>query len=51
VVLGMSTFGISAPMKVVEQHFGFTPEHVVDAAKEAIGRGNKRGRHARAPQR
>ena len=36
VVLGMRTFGMSAPMKVVMEHFGFTVEHVVSAAKEAI---------------
>jgi transketolase len=37
-VLGMHTFGLSAPMKVVAQHFGFEPEHVVVAAKEQIAR-------------
>ena len=36
VVLGMRTFGMSAPMKVVMEHFGFTVEHVVSAAKEAM---------------
>jgi len=36
VVLGMNTFGMSAPMKVVMKHFGFTVEHVVEAAKQAI---------------
>lgn len=35
-VLGMSTFGESAPGKVVMEHFGFTVEHVVDAAKEVM---------------
>jgi transketolase len=38
VVLGMRTFGMSAPMKVVTEHFGFTPEHVVSAAKESLAR-------------
>jgi len=38
VVLGMRTFGMSAPMKIVAEHFGFTPEHVVAAAKEALAR-------------
>ena len=38
VVLGMRTFGMSAPMKVVMEHFGFTPEHVVSAAKESLAR-------------
>ncbi len=37
-VLGMRTFGMSAPMKIVAEHFGFTPEHVADAAREAIVR-------------
>ncbi len=36
VVLGMHTFGMSAPMKVVMEHFGFTVEHVVSAAKQAM---------------
>jgi transketolase len=38
IVLGMHTFGLSAPIKVVAEHFGFTPEHVAAAAKEAIAR-------------
>jgi transketolase len=45
--LGMRSFGLSAPMQVVAEHFGFEPEHVVEAAREqvaanrahAIGRG------------
>jgi transketolase len=36
VVLGMRTFGMSAPMKVVMEHFGFTVDHVVSAAMQAI---------------
>ncbi len=40
VVLGMSTFGESAPMKVVMEHFGFTVEHVVKAAKEVMAKAN-----------
>ena len=35
-VLGMSTFGESAPMKVVMEHFGFTVEHVVATAKKCM---------------
>jgi transketolase len=38
IVLGMDTFGLSAPLKVVMEHFGFTPERVVEAAKQAVGR-------------
>lgn len=37
-ILGMHTFGLSAPMKVVAQHFGLEPEHVVAAAREQIAR-------------
>jgi transketolase len=36
VVLGMRSFGVSAPMKMVAEHFGFTPQRVAAAAKEAI---------------
>jgi transketolase len=42
VVLGMRTFGMSAPMKIVAEHFGFTPEHVVAAAKETLARSHQR---------
>jgi transketolase len=38
VVLGMHTFGMSAPIKVVADHFGFTPERVAAAAKQALAR-------------
>ena len=34
--LGMSGFGASAPVGVLLKHFGFTVEHVVALAKEAI---------------
>jgi transketolase len=37
VVLGMRTFGMSAPMKVVTEHFGFTVDGVVAAARRAMG--------------
>ncbi len=37
-ILGLHTFGLSAPMKVVDQHFGFEPAHVVTAAREQIRR-------------
>jgi len=36
IVLGMHSFGMSAPIKVVTEHFGFTVAHVVEAAKLAI---------------
>ncbi len=36
VVLGMRSFGMSAPMKIVAEHFGFNAEHAVAAAKTAM---------------
>ncbi|WJF89873.1 transketolase [Paraburkholderia bonniea] len=36
-VVGIDTFGESAPAGVLFKHFGFTVEHVVAAAKEALG--------------
>ncbi len=35
-VIGMETFGASAPLKDLLKKFGFTPEKVVEAAKESI---------------
>lgn len=35
-ILGLNTFGLSAPGKVAEQHFGFTAAHVVAAAKQQL---------------
>jgi len=35
-ILGMRSFGLSAPGKVVARHFGFEPGHVVAAAKQQI---------------
>ncbi|HUM13739.1 MAG TPA: transketolase [Myxococcaceae bacterium] len=37
-ILGMKSFGASAPLKDLLKHFGFTTEHVVAAAKEQLGR-------------
>ena len=37
-ILGIDTFGLSAPMKVVAQHFGFESAHVVAAAREQVAR-------------
>ena len=36
IVLGIKTFGLSAPLKVVSEHFGFTPEHVAQTAKQVL---------------
>ncbi|HET8724671.1 MAG TPA: transketolase [Anaeromyxobacteraceae bacterium] len=37
-VLGMETFGASAPLKELQRKFGFEPGHVVAAAREVLGR-------------
>lgn len=37
-VIGMRTFGASAPLKSVLTRFGFTPEHVVSVAREQIAK-------------
>ncbi len=36
-VIGMHTFGASAPLKALQQKFGFEPERVVAVAKEILG--------------
>lgn len=36
VVIGMKTFGASAPLKELQKKFGFTPDHVVAAAIEQV---------------
>ncbi|MGO9453944.1 MAG: transketolase [Candidatus Binataceae bacterium] len=36
--IGMKTFGASAPLKELQKKFGFTPDKVVEAAKEAIAK-------------
>ena len=44
IVVGMHTFGASAPLKDLQKKFGFTSDSVVSAAREAIAR-------SRQPQR
>ena len=36
-IIGMNTFGASAPLKELLKKFGFTPEKVVEAAREVAG--------------
>jgi transketolase len=38
-IIGMHTFGASAPLKALLQKFGFTPGHVVAAAKQQLRAG------------
>jgi transketolase len=37
-VIGMHTFGASAPLKELQKKFGFEPDRVVAVAKELLGR-------------
>ena len=37
-VIGMETFGASAPLKELQRKFGFEPDRVVLFAKEMLGR-------------
>src|SRR5579864_7980734 len=37
-ILGMKTFGASAPLKVLQKEFGFTKENIVAAAKSQIAK-------------
>ena len=39
--LGMHFFGASAPLKSLQKKFGFTPEHIVEAAKDQLRRATK----------
>ena len=41
-MIGMRTFGASAPLKDVQRKFGFEPDHIVAAAKEQIARARGR---------
>jgi transketolase len=36
-VIGMKTFGASAPLKELQRKFGFEPEHIVEAAMGLLG--------------
>jgi transketolase len=37
-ILGMKTFGASAPLKVLQKEFGFTTENIIAAAKNQIAK-------------
>ena len=37
-IIGMETFGASAPLKELQRKFGFEPDRVVLFAKELLGR-------------
>jgi transketolase len=40
-IIGMHTFGASAPIKDLQTKFGFTPEKVLDAAKAQVAKHRK----------
>jgi transketolase len=37
-MIGMHTFGASAPLKELQKKFGFTPDHVLEAARAQLAR-------------
>jgi len=37
-IIGMHTFGASAPLKELQKKFGFQPDKVVAAVKEVLGK-------------
>jgi transketolase len=41
-VIGMRTFGASAPLKDLQKKFGFAPDSVVAAAREQLAKGGSR---------
>ena len=41
-VIGMHTFGASAPLKQLLTKFGFTPERVAEVTRERVAAGRER---------
>ena len=37
-MIGMHTFGASAPLKELQKKFGFTPENLVTTARKVLGK-------------
>ena len=37
-IIGMRTFGASAPLKELRKKFGFTPDHLVATARQQVER-------------
>jgi transketolase len=42
-IIGMKTFGASAPLAELQKKFGFEPDEVVAVAKEVLERNTKAG--------
>jgi len=47
-VIGMHTFGASAPLKHLLTKFGFTPERVAELARDRLAEAGRDGRSDRA---
>ena len=45
-IIGMRTFGASAPLKALQHKFGFTPEHLLVAAREQVAHTGEAAREA-----
>ena len=41
-IIGMKTFGASAPLKELQRKYGFEPERVTEVVRELLGRGKKK---------
>jgi transketolase len=41
-VVGIDTFGESAPAPVLFKHFGFTPENVADTVEAVLAKGRRK---------
>jgi len=37
-VIGMTTFGASAPLKALQKKFGFEPDRIVSVARQLLGK-------------
>jgi len=37
-IIGMRTFGASAPLKALQKRFGFTPDHLLAVVCDVLGR-------------
>ena len=37
-IIGMRTFGASAPLKELQRRYGFVPENIVTVAREQVGK-------------
>jgi transketolase len=41
-MIGMKTFGASAPLKELQRKFGFEPDRVADTVRELLGKRKKK---------